>query len=569
MKKILLIVSMFFILTLSACVKNDNTFVVDCEKYPNHVDCFTEDPTPPKTCEDGYVLNGDTCQPEQSNDPITCEDGYVLENDKCVFDDSDLGDYIDIYYLNDLHGALDRTDDHLGIAYIANLVNTRKTQSPDNVLFLAGGDMLQGSAISNYYDGLSTITLLNESNLDAFTIGNHEFDWGIETILQYKDDNPENGEANFPFLGANIFKDSDNSSLDGIDPYTIIEKNGHRIGIIGTMGYGLEHSIAESKIAPYYFANPVPIVANTAEYLRSVELCDVVIVVAHDPGTSNDGFASLEGDQKIDAIFNGHSHQQYITYSKGIPIIQSGSYGKYLGHLRLTFDENNNITYTTKNLRSYDDSLLTSPDPIVQATLDSYHNETDAIFNDPIIVSLDDYSSYELSDWLAHLMRVSLNADVAFHNYGGTRTDINNGEDFSLGKLYAIWPFDNVIKTVWLDGSIVNNLLNSGYAYNTDIQTFYPGTLYLVATNDYVFDKTTNPFINGEQPTNTGIVLRDLVESELTQQASVFDGFKTTNQIQTSSPDVFQSPIVLSNPKEDLLAFLFISLYETPFLFSQ
>ena len=76
--------------------------------------------------------------------------------------------YLEIYYLNDFHGALTPDDDQLGISYIANLINTKKAANPENVLFLVGGDMLQGSALSNYYLGESTIELLNLSNLDAF-----------------------------------------------------------------------------------------------------------------------------------------------------------------------------------------------------------------------------------------------------------------------------------------------------------------------------------------------------------------------------------------------------------------
>lgn len=550
MKKLVLLLAILMAITLSAC-EEEPPFEVDCDLYPTHEDCETE----PVTCDEGYILEGEDCVLEET--PPTCADNYILENGTCVFDDSELGDYLDIYYLNDFHGALTPSSDELGIAYIANLVKTRKEQSPDNVLFLAGGDMLQGSALSNYYEGLSTITLLNASLLDAFTIGNHEFDWGIETVLQYADGVGTNGEADFPFLGANIFAKETDELLDGVEPYTIIEKGDHKIGIIGTMGYGLEYSIAQSKIDDYYFSDPVAVVATYAEQLRTEENVDIVIVMAHDTGDINDGVAALTGDQKVDAIFNGHSHRNYATTVNGIPVMQSGSSGEYVGHLRLFIDTDGTITFEADNLGKYGDVLLVESDPDVQAILDQYLDETDAFFNTPIITSLDDYSSSELSQWLVHLIRVSMDVDIAFHNYGGTRTDVDDQEVISLGTLYAIWPFDNVIKTVELDGAIIQNLLFQSMAYDTDIEQFEAGTLYTVATNDYVFDKTDNPFLDGTNPTNTGVVLRDLVEVELTAQADAFDGFLVTNPIQTV-PDVPSTTNIIYKEDEFVLFFIYV-----------
>lgn len=577
MKKLLVVLLILLALGLSACEQDD--YIVDCDRFPTHADCLTDTDPDPTVCEDGYVLEDETCVPDDDT-PTSCEDGYVLEDgncvveepdsvtcstgyllvgEECVFDNDSLGDYLDIYYLNDFHGALERDNENIGISYIANLVKTRKTESPDNVLFLAGGDMLQGSALSNYFDGLSTITLLNESQLDAFTVGNHEFDWGIETILQYADDDITNGEADFPFLGANIFQDLDDAIPNGIDPYTIIEKGDHTIGIIGTMGSGLEYSIAESKIADYYFGDPLTEIATYAEELRTTHNCDIVIVVAHDSGSSlNNAVGNLTGNQRVDAIFNGHSHSQYTTTANGVPVMQSGSTGQYVGHLRLYIGDDGSISnFTATNLRRNNNPLLNSPDSSVQTILDLYLEETDPIFNTPIFESLADYSKYDLSDWLASLIRVSMDADIAFHNYGGTRTDLDRNEVITLGKLYQIWPFDNVIKTVELDGSIINGLLNDGMAVSTEITTFEAGTLYLVATNDYVFDKTSNPFISGVNPFNTGVVLRDLVEVELTAQADIYDGFLDTNEFQTVPLDV--EPVAFYQKEENISSFLLFS----------
>jgi len=440
--------------------------------------------------------------------------------------------YLEIYYLNDFHGALTPDDDQLGISYIANLINTKKEANPENVLFIVGGDMLQGSALSNYYAGESTIELLNLSNLDAFTIGNHEFDWGLETVANYKDGNEENGEANFPFLGANVFYKGTTDIPDFIDPYTIIEKGDHKIGIIGTIGYGLEYSIAQSRIDDYEFGSPLDAIEEYSYYLRTEEDCDMIIVVAHDGGSSlNSQVTALEGDYKVDAVFNGHTHSTYARLTSGTPVVQSGDNGEFVGYVRWDFEETGTIV-EFDNLDYFSDALLSTPDPAVEALLQSYILETSDLLDTEIMVSGDYYSSGDLSVWLAELVREATNSDVGLQNGGGTRNSIDDGQSITLSTLYQIWPFDNVIKTVMLPGSVVKNLVGDYYS-STDISVFDNNTLYKVAVNDYSFDKTNSAFQNGEDITNTGIVLRDLVQDELELQTVLYTNFFTTNSILT------------------------------------
>ena len=204
MKRILtLVLLLLFTFTLASC-ETETPYEIDCEQYPTHVDCLV-DPDP---------------DPDPDPEPIVCVDGLTLIQGECVSLVTE--DYLEIYYLNDFHGAITPDGDRMGLAYIANLINTKRIANPDNVLFVVGGDILQGSALSNYYAGLSTINLLNEMGLDAFTIGNHEFDWGLDVIQSYADGNLENGEADFPFLGANIFLEGTMDMPTGIDPYTIV-----------------------------------------------------------------------------------------------------------------------------------------------------------------------------------------------------------------------------------------------------------------------------------------------------------------------------------------------------------
>lgn len=511
MKKLAtLFLALLVTINLSGCV--DPVQELDCEKYPTHVDCLVDDETP-KTCDEGYELVDDECRVIEVNDGI---------------------EIIEIYYMNDFHGAILESDDQIGFSKIGNFLTTKVEENPDGVVILAGGDMLQGSALSNYYEGLSTIDIMDVIGFDAFILGNHEFDWGLETVTQYFDEIEENGEADFPLLGANVFLEDTTTMPDHIDPYVVIERGDIKIGVIGTMGYNLEYSIATRRVEGYEFAYPVSIIGEYAAHLRTAEDCDIVLWVGHDSGDYNEEIASLTGESRIDGMFNAHSHSNVRRLVNGVPLIQAGSNGELVGYMRIELTNGVVTDIKTDNLAAYDDALFLTEDPEVQALIDQYQDETDVLFNTPIINTAAGFNTSDLSKWIAELMKTATDSDIAFHNYGGTRDSLGSNETITLGRLYEIWPFDNVIKTVELDGATINALISSGLA-TSSYTSFTDGVMYKVATNDYVFDKTSNPFLDGDNIENTGILLRDLAEDELLLQKDVYSSFDVDNEILTNS----------------------------------
>ncbi len=447
-------------------------------------------------------------------------------------------DYIEIFHLNDFHGALESTDDYLGIANIANLINTTKEATPENTLFVLSGDILQGSAASNYYSGESTINLLNLMNVTSFTLGNHEFDWGLETIAKYKDGNEENGEANFPFLGANIYYKGTTDRPDWIEPYTIVESGTHKIGVIGVMGYGLENSIAQSKVEDYEFGSPTESVRYYSEYLRSTENCDIIIVSSHSSSSINNTIIGFPEEARVDAIFNGHTHSTYQEISNGVAEVQSGDKGKFVGYVKLDYRSGEREIFA-ENWDSYNSDLLNSPDDDVLTLLNTYLSEIDTILGQEIIVSGDNYSTSDLSWWLTDLIRHATNADAVFHNFRGTRANMDNNIPISMSTIYEIWPFDNTIKMSFLKGEVINSLIKGDLAYSSSLTSFEPDTYYLVATNDYLFDKDSYSFKNGLNPTYSGVLLRDLVEAELLLQKDIYSSFLVTNDFLLTPSDYF------------------------------
>lgn len=440
-------------------------------------------------------------------------------------------DHLNIYYVNDTHGALTSSGSRMGMAAIGNLLINQKQANPHNTIILSGGDMLQGSALSNYYKGESTLRIMNESLFDAMVIGNHEFDWGLETVTNYFNPSHENYIAEFPLLGANVFHKGTLDMPEGIDPYVILERGQLRIGIIGIIGYGLESSISRQYVEDYEFAEPLNIVKETTAYLRGEEDVDVVILLTHDAGYVNQYTNEFIGDYKIDAIFNAHSHRIESDYLNGIPTLQSGAYGSHVGHIRFDINEKVITDSTMNQLTKLNEPLLTSNHPGVQILLNQYVFETDQIFNEPIIYNPNALSRDDLTLWMSTLMRVSTNADIGFHNSGGTRADISGNDDITLSTLYNVWPFDNEVVTVYLTGSEIKTLMNTMSGYSTDVINFIDDELYKVATNDFLYYHESYPFNSGSNVTMTRLYLRDLAASELALQAIAYGDFDLNNAI--------------------------------------
>ena len=436
-----------------------------------------------------------------------------------------------IFTINDFHGAILSDDGNYGMARLGDYIMQAKKEAPNETLVLSAGDMFQGSGLSYYSEGESVIDLMNMIEFDAMAIGNHEFDWSLDTILEYRDGNKKNGEADFPFLGANIIEKSTKELPEYVDPYTIIERGGLTIGIIGYIGYGLENDIATQMVENYEFLKPAPIVAEYASKLRSEEECDVVIALGHDGSSAtNAELASLTGDERIDAIVNGHLHANDVkvlnaTDGRKIPVVQAGSSGEYVGKISFTVDPETKTlsnpgvaTVEMKGSYSENSKLLTY--------IEKLEKELAPIFNKVLGVAEEEITVYDIRKWGPNILQKELNVDIAFANSGGIRADafpIKKGEEVTVAKVYQIMPFDNTIKTCKLLGSDIRRLLTASGLNISDSYMRVDGKIfingkelkddeyYAVATIDYVFDKTEYPFLKGIDVVNDGKLYRELM----------------------------------------------------------
>ena len=218
------------------------------------------------------------------------------------------------------------------------MIKEERKKHPDLLLF-DSGDFSQGSPYYTLFKGDVEIGLMNEMGYDASTVGNHEFDFGLENMARiFK-------KAKFPILCANY--DFTGTPLEGIvKPYTIIKRNGVKIGVFG-IDPEMDGLVIHKNYEGVKYLDPVSS-EKTASLLKNKLKCDVVICISH-LGWGLKGMDDqrmIAGSRNIDLVLGGHSHTYFKTLkyaknldSKEIPVDQNGKNAVFVGRLILNFDK--------------------------------------------------------------------------------------------------------------------------------------------------------------------------------------------------------------------------------------
>ena len=250
-----------------------------------------------------------------------------------------------ILHTNDTHSQVEpKSDGRGGYARRIGYINQERAIDKD-LLLLDAGDFCQGTPYFNFYRGDVEVEALNKMKYDAVTLGNHEFDYGVDGLARMLE------KAEFPVVCANY--DCSQSALkDIVKPYIIVKKKGLKIGIIG-VGVQPESLIANDNFAPLVWQNPIPIVNQYADMLKEEKHCDIVIALSHlgtypSHGDSKDGIcdSSLAANSRnIDIIVGGHTHivveNQYQNNLDGKPVLlcQTGKSGINVGKIIVQLEQ--------------------------------------------------------------------------------------------------------------------------------------------------------------------------------------------------------------------------------------
>ncbi len=421
---------------------------------------------------------------------ITFSDGSN-RNAGRLYTSYEVGNSVNLVSINDTHGSL-YSESTPGLDKVQSAISFMEEEYGEHIK-IATGDIFQGSYVSNVNFGLPLLEALNAMEFNAFVIGNHEFDWGIEKIAQYKDGDQSNGEADFPFLAANIVYKSTGERLSWTEDYVIVENNGYKVGIIGVIGYGLESSIASDKVADYEFLSSASIVQEHSKTLREELNCDFVFVACHNYATWEiSSFINLPYESRIDGVIAGHSHQMIGTKMMRsdyyeVPIIQSNDKNQTIGQVIVQVDNDNNPI----DAFTYHHNPFHFPSDAAIVRLIGKYSKDIEEGNRIIGYTTEQLYKNRIGAEATTAMVERYDADIAFINTAGVREVIKTGE-IRVKDIFEVFPFDNKVVVVNISGKVFKELYHQQGSYlyfnqTLDLSKIKDNDNYKIATIDYVY----------------------------------------------------------------------------------
>ena len=214
-----------------------------------------------------------------------------------------------------------------------NMLKEERRKDPDLLLF-DSGDFSQGSGYYTMFKGDVEVGLMNEMHYDAATIGNHEFDFGLDNMARlFK-------MAQFPIVCTNY--DFTGTVCEGlVKPYIVLKRKGVKIGVFA-LSPKLKGLISDKNCPGVKYLDPAKVALETATMLKKDMKCDMVICISHlgwDMGGEDDSYM-IKGSRNIDVVLGGHSHTflerlEYVNNMDGkpVPVDQNGNHGIFIGKM--------------------------------------------------------------------------------------------------------------------------------------------------------------------------------------------------------------------------------------------
>lgn len=254
-----------------------------------------------------------------------------------------------LLHTNDMHSRIEPFHENYADTMLAGKAGmlrrssfvAKQRKEHKNVLLFDSGDFCQGTPYFNMYKGEVEVKLMNLMHYDAATIGNHEFDFGLENMARlFK-------MAEFPIVCANY--DVTGTILEGlVKEYVVLERDGLRIGVFG-LSPKMEGLVPKDKFGDLKMQDPVSEGQRIADLLRNEEHCDLVVCLSH-LGWKSDGYNDVElitNTRNIDVVCGGHSHTYFKAPEtlknidgKDVYVSQMGKHGAFVGFMNIRMNKN-------------------------------------------------------------------------------------------------------------------------------------------------------------------------------------------------------------------------------------
>lgn len=410
--------------------------------------------------------------------------------------------YVNVVGINDLHGETDK------MARISGYMSTFS-----NGVLICSGDMFQGTFASNVNYGQLLSQCMEQAHFDAFTIGNHEFDWGISRLTTLSQ------QSATPFLGANIYHwdNSTNSWGDFCGEFAqeyVIKtlENGIKVGVIGVIGKQQLKSIQSQIVQNVGFKDPAEVIPALSDKLRNQLGCNVVVVSAH---TDQDDFVdnkNFDITQYADAVFCAHSHQNETHYKNGVPFVQAGANGSHVGVAKILVDDDNAVVCAPNNHNTVEYSYLWRANDAVEQLISNANEQIMSQANQ-VLATCDDYMNKNvaiprLASRAIANYAINQGYDVVLGMVNAARAYFGNQTNVTYEQLYQALPFDNVVYVARVSGADIHKEAQyNGFWRVSDVAIENSNDkFYDVAVIDYVlfhqnlnrqYDYFPSAFCNG------------------------------------------------------------------------
>lgn len=357
-----------------------------------------------------------------------------------------------------------------GSARLMTAINDAKARS-NNWILVDGGDQFQGTLFYTYYKGKLAAEMMNQMGYTAMTVGNHEFDDGPEVLRGFMD------AVDFPVLMSNADVSREPLLADVLQKSTVIEQNGEKIGLIGLTPEDT-HELA-SPGPNINFTPPADAVQHEVDALTGMGV-NKIIVLSHSGYKVDQEVA--QNTSGVDVIVGGHSNTYlanddenadgpYPTVINGVQIVQAYAYGKYLGELNVTFDDQGNVTEASGNPIVMDAAV--TADEAVAARIAEAAKPLEEIRNKVVAETAEAIEGDRsvcramecpMGNLIADAMLARVadqGIDIAIANSGGIRASIDAGE-VTMGEVLTVLPFQNTLSTFQVSGATVLEALENG-----------------------------------------------------------------------------------------------------------
>lgn len=344
--------------------------------------------------------------------------------------------------VNDIHAAVER------FPQFKVIVDSLRTVHPD-LLLLSGGDNRTGNPINDIHpvSCKPMVDMMNAVGFDYSAFGNHEFDGGLEDLRTVINN------SNHRYLCGNV--QIPDSLRIHVNPFTIVEREGLRIGIVGLIQVDPLKGIPDAHPKQVEGLKFKMINEAARDYVWMREVCDVFVLLTHN------GFeADIELAKAVpeaDLIIGGHSHTtlEPSHTENGVLITQAG---RWLKNATLTTIKVKDGKVVEKKAELVNVDKYPKKDPKVQAALDAF-NDNPTLMRVLTQVETDITEKEDLGCLMADALLAETGADIAFQNSGGVRYDNKPAGPFTVNDVYRLDPFGNEVVEFHLTGEEVEEMI--------------------------------------------------------------------------------------------------------------